>query len=58
MKDRNDNDTHPKIKSHDGRKVVVYLYQSGFPMKRIAALFDENQGRVAEVIKEDKEDLE
>lgn len=51
LRERNDDDTHPKIKSPKGKRIVIELYKGGFPEKRIAALFDENQGRVAEIIR-------
>jgi hypothetical protein len=51
-KQRNDDGTHPLIKSREGKQVVKDLYHiHRFPEKRIAALFDENQGRVAEIIR-------
>lgn len=54
LRDRNDDTTHPEIKSARGKRVVIDLYRAGFPEKRIAALFDENQGRVAEIIRESR----
>jgi hypothetical protein len=54
LRDRNDDTTCPEIKSVKGKRIVIELYQAGFPEKRIAALFDENQGRVAEVIRESR----
>jgi len=54
MRKRNNNATHPEIKSARGNQIVLSLYRAGFPEKRIAALFDENQGRVAEIVRENR----
>jgi len=52
---RNDDETCPPIKSREGRKLVQELYHiHRFPEKRIASLFDENQGRVAEIVRASK----
>jgi len=48
----------PDLKSDMGRAVALLLRANGFPTHRIAALFDVNQGRVAEAIGERREDKE
>lgn len=35
------------------RGLVSLLWQLGFPIHRIAALFDVNQGRIAEVVRDE-----
>lgn len=39
---------------HADRSIIIYLLRLGFHEKRIAALFDVNQGRIAEVSREAK----
>lgn len=51
---KNDQTTHPDIKSPLGRQIVILLIDNGFPQHRIASLFDENQGRVSEVISDNR----
>lgn len=46
---------HPEIKSPLGTALATMLRHSGFPSHRIAALFDVNQGRVAEAIGEPRD---
>lgn len=51
---------HPTLKSETGRAIAMLLRSQGFPVHRISALFDVNQGRIAEAIgdrrSEDQED--
>jgi hypothetical protein len=44
------NETPPNYHSEIGRALIYLLYASGFPMHRIAALFDENPGRISETL--------
>jgi predicted XRE-type DNA-binding protein len=37
-----------KLSEHD-KPIILWLYYQGFHQRRIAALFDVNQGRIAEV---------
>lgn len=53
-KKKNDKTTHPNIRSAEGKAVVLYLREQGFPNHRIAPLFDENQGRVTDIFKKKK----
>ena len=45
---RNSRETVPPYDSDIGRAIIILLYTIGFPQHRIAALFDENSGRIAE----------
>jgi hypothetical protein len=41
---------YPELKSARGRTLAWLLRELGFPVHRIAALWDCNQGRVAEAL--------
>lgn len=45
----------PELKSKTGKAIAQLLRSLGFPTHRIAALFEVNQGRVAEAIGEPRE---
>lgn len=47
---KNTPENHPNIKSEAGKAIVMLLVTSGFPYHRIGGLFDENAGRVSEVV--------
>jgi hypothetical protein len=44
------NDNPPAYTSEIGRALILLLYAAGFPMHRIATLFDENPGRISETL--------
>ena len=44
------NDNPPTYDTALGRALIVLLYEVGFPMHRIAGLFDCNQGRISEAL--------
>ena len=43
--------TVTNYKDPDGKALICQLYFAGFPMHRIGALFDVNQGRIADAVK-------
>jgi hypothetical protein len=45
----------PALKSPEGRSIAILLRHFGFPVHRIGALWDCNQGRVAEAIGEQRD---
>lgn len=50
--DKRRNDQRSKTLSHHDKAIAVTLSQLGFHNKRIAALFDVNQGRITEALKD------